>query len=751
MRLSGPVARFVERRLAPLLDGSCDRAAIVASLPDVDSAELNAWLDRLVDAGALDERADAPTGPGFLAAMQLSEDAVEHLRTRRVAIVGVDETDVQLLAELGRIGMEEIDLVDVRADERPARATGDGARAAVRVATKDELGEALAGAEIVAHNGGSARLASAHWMNQIALAAPTRALFTRVEGQRAIVGPLVLPGEGPCFLCWRMRALATEDDYEMAMARESSAAAEDGPVLVEGPGMPMLSAVAASVAAAEIVKVLTAVAVPVTAGRIWELDGLTLQTRTRPVLQRPDCPACRKKAHPPPPQPPLEGLRGAAGSPADLHGLRPRLVDERTGIVRRLSPVPRDPTEPHRPFVIRAEIANHRFLPHDAEPFAVASGKGMTTVAAETSALGEALERYGAAPFAPEWFVRARAESLDLPAIEPPALVLYTDEQYEVLPYARWRGDAAIAWVRGRRLTDGAAVYVPALGTFMDYETESREEFLFQVSSNGLAAGPTLPAAVLSALYEVLERDAFLVGWLLRLPGTRVEPEAADDPDVAELARAYARRGVELRLVLLATEHPVAVAAAFGVDRTARPDRPAAVVGLGADLDWRRAVRGAALEVGQVRPALRARLRDPETRRRLDELLADPTRVSELEDHDLLYSDLSQLDHLAHWLDSPLGERGSPVEGDGDPVAALETLVAALARAGTDVVFVNLTPPELAELGLAVVRVHAPGLQPIHFGAHEARLGGSRVWRHGDGAVRPRSADDLNLHPHPLA
>lgn len=741
VRVAGPVATFFEQRLAPLLDGSRDRSALARELGDVDAHDLNRWLDRLVDVGVFDERANQANASGFLAALQLDDAAIDHLRARRIAIVGDDWTERLLASELANIGLDDVAVIEV-GSQRPSA-----------VATKEQLAERLAGADLVMHGGGTSRLGSAHWVNQIALATGLRALFTRIEAAAAMVGPLVLPGEGPCFLCWRMRELANSDDYEMAIAWESSAAETMGPGLDENSGFPMLPALVASVAAVEVAKVLAAVALPVTAGRVWEFNALTLETRVRPVLQRPDCPACRKRVRPPLAQPPIEELRGAAGSPDDLTRLRPLLVDDRTGIVRQLRRVPRDPTEPDRPVVVRAELSNHRFLASRDEHSSTASGKGMSERAAETSALGEALERYGAAPWQPDRVVQGRAEDLPLPAITPPALVLYADEQYEHLPYRRWSDQSEIGWVEARRAHDGARLYVPAFGTFLDYAPTRDAEFLYQVTSNGLAGGSSLAAAILSGLYEVLERDAFMLSWLRRLVPRRVGVEAAGDQELIDLATAYRRRGVELRLLLLPADHRVAVAAALGVDRSAGPDRPAVVVGLGADTDWRVAVRRAALEVGQVRPALRARLRSPETRARLEELLADPMRVADLEDHDLLYAHPSQLSHLSPWLDVPEVEPPAPATAADDPASTLAAVVEELSGHGIEVAYVNLTPTDIGSLGICVVRVLATELQPIHFGAHEARLGGRRLWTFGTAPeehARSRP-EQLNLQPHPLA
>ena len=46
------------------------------------------------------------------------------------------------------------------------------------------------------------------------------ALYGQIAAARALVGPLVVPGETACYMCWRMRAIASEEDFEAAMRFE---------------------------------------------------------------------------------------------------------------------------------------------------------------------------------------------------------------------------------------------------------------------------------------------------------------------------------------------------------------------------------------------------------------------------------------------------------------------------------------------------------------------------------------------------
>jgi hypothetical protein len=80
--------------------------------------------------------------------------------------------------------------------------------------------------------------------------------------------------------------------------------------------------------------------------------------------------------------------------------------------------------------------------------------------------------------------------------------------------------------------------------------------------------------------------------------------------------------------------------------------------------------------------------------------------------------------------------------------------VDSLVEVAGDVLYLDTTPDDVADLGVRVAKAIVPGFQPIHFGAREARLGGPRLrelpWRLG---LRDRAATlaELNHAPHPMA
>ena len=171
--------------------------------------------------------------------------------------------------------------------------------------------------------------------------------------------------------------------------------------------------------------------------------------------------------------------------------------------------------------------------------------------------------------------------------LEPESLVLHSDAQLDRLPYTRYSADVPIAWIGGTRLSDGAATWCPASAVYLVPPPDT--PIFFQSTSNGLAAGPSAGQAQLKAILELIERDAFLAAWYHRLPLTPVDPQTHPDRRVPALVDAYHRRGVEISLLLVPTDHGIPVVIALAVEDSG--GGVAAVVGLGADRSLAAAVR----------------------------------------------------------------------------------------------------------------------------------------------------------------
>lgn len=738
LRLDGGVARVVRDRVLGLVEDGRTRAQLMAGSSADVAGEIDGVLDILVDAGILVEAED---GTNVLAWTHLvSSSATERtaLTERaaglRIAIAGSGEIANGLARTLTDAGIGDVHVGQV-GDEKSAAAFVSGCDLVVTV-VDPELS------------------ATRVWINAASLAADVPSLHAAILGTRAEIGPLVLPGEGPCYLCWRMRALACADDFPAAMAREEALDRVRHAPAIARPVLPHLVPAVVGALCREVLAATLAISEPRMAGGVLVLDGFVTGETHHPVLPRPDCAACRKKAlRPSPGLPTLSVLADQPEATTDFDRIAERSVSPLGGVIRVLDRIAKDIEEPEIPFIVRSELANARFLSGKAG-FVGCSGKALTRQAARDGALGEALERYASLTWDP--LIRRNATRSELvgPSLDPRDLVLFAGDQYESLPYSPYSPETVLDWVPARSLVTDEEVWVPLLGTHLGYDVPGQDAYLFPATSNGFAAGATLQDAVLSGLLEVIERDAFLLAWAHRLAGRRSPAGSVPDADVTRIADAYARRGVHIDVHCLPTDSAACVVMAVGWSDEA----PAAVLGLGSDLDPVSAARDAVLEVGQVRPALRARLRQPATVVRLRELVADPGAVQDLDDHDLLYADPAMATAgLGYLLDAPSQPWQEPARADvggRHPPGPLRTLVDSLAVVAEDVLYTDVTTPDVAGLGVSVARGIVPGFQPIHFGADEWRLGGRRLYsvptaQGPNPSVATRA--DLNLAPHPLA
>lgn len=785
VKLEGESVKYVVEQIFPLLDG---RTALedVAERKNIEAGQLKLHLDGLVKSGVLREShtpanerpAGATAFANLLEKLQLDPaKTAEYLKGINVAIAGLEGAGALLAMQLLQAGIGNVTLIDpfpLRQEElvlfpfldqtaagRPRQAvfkayfesvfTGRHLRLAPEHLTKDAVYSLVEGANFLAGCFDKGFVSVHHWLNQAAIEKNIPAIFSEIENHLCRVGPLVLPNETACFMCYRMRDIACADNFAEAMGYETFLNNQKSPLLYTRGFLPASVNLMAGMLANEIIKVLLAWEATLSS-RVLEFNVLSLDLQKHYVLQKPDCPVCYKKKAWERKHPSLSTLKSTAQTGGDIHAHKEKLVSAKTGVIKYFDPVQKSPDEPAIPITFGVTLSNHRFFTKEQGDNETCSGKGTNLRAAEISALGEGVERYSGGCFRKDEVHFCSYDEIGRTKLHPERLVLYTPEQYAGLPFARFDAKATMGWSTAYSLVRDSGTEVPSLAVFMNYPVAAPEERICDVSSNGLAAGPTLLQAVLAAALEVIERDAFLIAWYNELPCERIDPLTHPQKEIVDYCRSYGRRGVELQLYRLPTDFPVHVFMGVGY-QAGEKDGPALVVGLGASFDAATAAGGALLEIGQVRPALKQRLKTPETQQRMQELLANPSLVNSLDDHSLLYAGNRSV-HAFDFLFSRPTVAFDWQRNHQSDSERLQTLVDFLARQQSDFIYYNLTPPDMEQLGLYTARVIIPDMQPIHFGEKNIRLGGSRLYhlpvRLGlrNGARRP---DEVNKNPHPLA
>ncbi len=568
-----------------------------------------------------------------------------------------------------------------------------------------------------------------------------RSLTIHLHGLEAVVGPAVIPGETACWNCAQQRQLAAASDPAAAREVHRSLLTRHA-ARPRAPMYPVPSAsLLGSLAALEVIKLLTGYTRARIIGRILVQHLVSLETSYHTVVRLPWCGVCGGETTRPMPLEVPTGLSDPAlpsrrlqeaASTAEVREALSGWVDSKTGIVRALYLAHPNARDPELPRTASAVLAQH----HAGSDPEIGSGKGVTAAEALRGAAGEAIERYSAAQYRDSDLRRMAPSELNVDYLDPRRLSLYDPEQYETpgFPYAPFDPERTISWTSGWRIPSGRTVLLPALPVYFNLHAPGPEYFC-QVTSSGLAAGPTLPAAALAATLELVERDAFMITWLASLPGRGLKPDVTLSPEIHEVIRQLKERGAETQLLQLnaGIDIPVVACVCLGDGI----EWPSLTVALAAGCDLPSAAARAILEQGHVGPYIRRIFHDGDV-----PVPDEPDQVRTLLDHALFYAPPGRRE-LADFLFA----YPEPSIGIGElaqaAVRSVEECGIRLAAAGIELAIADVTAPDVRHSPFRVARALATDTQPIHFGYGLERRANPRL--------AAMCGADFNRLPHPLA
>lgn len=366
---------------------------------------------------------------------------------------------------------------------------------------------------------------------------------------------------------------------------------------------------------------------------------------------------------------------------------------------------------------------------------------------ARAAAIGEAVERYSGM-FVPHDDLRVTtARTLGSGAADPSRFALFHDEQHAQprFPFVRFTLDTPTEFVEGLSLSDGAPTYLPAQLVYLRQPGLCPP--IAYSTSSGLACAPTFGEAVLAALLELVERDAVMLAWKCRLSLPLLD--WSDDEPLRELERRFFEpTGLRFDLVdgSRFLDVPIAIAVVHGPPGS----RAALAVGAGAGASvgdaW---VKALSEGFGVYRWLGREAASTPERP------VPDPRSIETFDDHMLFYSRHEEAALASFLTESreriPTGVV-STLAGD-TPGQQTEALAARLRDRGLTAYAVDVTSPDVRELGLSVARVVAPELCALDVSYRAQFLGGQRLYTaaHEVGLLAaPLELEQLNPLPHPF-
>lgn len=365
------------------------------------------------------------------------------------------------------------------------------------------------------------------------------------------------------------------------------------------------------------------------------------------------------------------------------------------------SPIYSTPYHVARCKVVRDDVNLNESWGRDADPWR-----------SFTKALVESIERLGFR--SPQRVVQGRFEDFDK-ALDPRSVIRYANVQYRKAKFGLKPFDESVAcgWVRGRSLLGGHDVHVLAE---LVYSSKSLKEQYAgawagytECNSSGCAAHLDDERALEAALFELVERDAYMRSWLLQQPGTALSARSLP----AELRRRI--RALELLGCRVSIQQLPSAWAPVCVVYAQHEERHFTVVGAGARRTLAEAACAAMDEMetlaymnfnGQKRVGLK------------------PSDVKQPADHAFLYA----LPRHFRRADALLATTRSVAFGKASAQSDItQPLSTRLTDAGHEVVVVDITASGSAidqgRTPVSVLRALVPGLLPMSFGFNREPLG----------------------------
>lgn len=359
-----------------------------------------------------------------------------------------------------------------------------------------------------------------------------------------------------------------------------------------------------------------------------------------------------------------------------------RGLDDRLGLVRQVGERESFPV----PYYL-AQTADTTVF-SDARAAEFAAGVDPDWDRAFMKALGEGLERYSAGVYRAQSFTTAPEANL-AHAVSPRQFVRPDG-------YSLPDPETPTQWVEAVDLATDEEALLPAEYVHFpppgDESTRSKPPI-----TTGLGLGNSTVEAVLSGLYEVVERDATMLAWYSTFDPLGLD---VDDPVFDELVGRARAENLVVTPLLVTQDVDVPVVA-VAVHRDGRGGEwPRFAMGSGADLDAAAAARSALAEALQNWMELRAM--------GAEQAATEEGAIGEYADFPTAARRFVDVDATLAAAD--VGEDG--VTGTDE----LQAVVDRVDDAGLDTYAARVTPRDVEGLGFEAVRATSPQAQPLFTG-----------------------------------
>lgn len=370
------------------------------------------------------------------------------------------------------------------------------------------------------------------------------------------------------------------------------------------------------------------------------------------------------------------------------------------------------------------------------------SGCGYSWENAVLTTIGEVVERYCPVFYDKKSFIKSSFNNFPNKAIHPDNIALFHPKQYENIkfPFVPFTEDVEVHWTSCKSLLSGEEIWFPASLIYMPYV--EKEKWIGLTTSTGLAAHTDIYKAILNGLYEVIERDCFVIMWMNEIVLNKI----IIDEEIQQFLDNNFPPHYEFHFFDISFD--LNVPTVFGMCFGEADYGRFVAVGSAARGTFGEALQKAIMEIGQAISYFRYMLGE-----QTKWYPTDFNELTDFEKHSTFYLKRQDLWHIFDkWREA---EATRKIEFDkvrtNTETAEIRQILKTLAAKGYEVLLKYLATPDIRSVGFHSVKIIVPQLLEMSGSYHFYFCGGNRLYKIPEQFGLPaKSYEDLNKYPHPF-
>ncbi|MBP3038190.1 YcaO-like family protein [Bacillaceae bacterium Marseille-Q3522] len=355
---------------------------------------------------------------------------------------------------------------------------------------------------------------------------------------------------------------------------------------------------------------------------------------------------------------------------------------------------------------------------------------------AKNAAILEMLERYSSMvpQFKQPIYASYQQLKLENHSVIPP-------EKYMLrIPFDKQK---KLYWSESTLYPSNETWLIPEQMMYFDNQLLRDEERFIYETSNGTAMGGSLEEAIVYAVLEAIERDCFLVHWYLKKLPKLIDPVSIKDKNIIQLMNTIEQIGYDIYLFDITLETNIPTVWIF-----MRNQKEKANLYLynaaGSHYDPEKAIFAALVEAGTSVIVYEEKL--AAEKERLSYLIKNPSKVTQMEDHVNYYAFKENAAAFQYLLSHINKLENTTVEEMRPGFSfTFKNILDTVIKYHPEIYYTDMSNTLIDEMGLSVVKVFIPSLQPMTFGKQNERINEERLKN-----VANKADVTIRKEPHPF-